>query len=175
MAFSLRLFLISWLLFATNAIADVMHSAEDGFEIKSSISVPATPEQAYRQFLKVNEWWSPEHTWWGSADALSIEPRAGGCFCETDGDKSVLHSTVAFVSPNREIRLLGGLGPLQQIGLQGVLTYKFIPESDNETRIVQIYRVSGYDPNGLKKLAVFVDQVQSLQLNRLKSRFKSRF
>jgi hypothetical protein len=61
------------------------------------------------------------------------------------------------------------------MGLLGVLTFKFIPVSDNETRIVQTHRVSGYDANGLEGLAPIVDLVQSLQLNRLKARFESRF
>lgn len=151
--------------------ADVVHSAENGFEIKMSVSVPATPEQAYSQFLKIDEWWSSEHTWFGQAENLSLDPQAGGCFCERADGQSVLHMTVSFVAPNREIRLLGGLGPLQQMGLHGALTFKFIPVSDNETKIVQIYRVTGYDPNGLKKLAPIVDQVQTLQLNRLRDRF----
>ena len=61
------------------------------------------------------------------------------------------------------------------MGLLGVLRFKFIPVSDNETRIVQTHRVSGYDANGLEGLAPIVDLVQSLQLNRLKARFESRF
>ena len=156
------------------AQADVIHAAESGFEIKMSVPVAATPEQAYAQFLRIDEWWSADHTWFGKAENLSIEPRAGGCFCERTDDESVLHMTVAFVAPNREIRLLGGLGPLQQMGLHGVLTFKFIPVSDNETRIVQIYRVTGYDPNGLKALAPIVDKVQTQQLDRLRDRFTAR-
>jgi uncharacterized protein YndB with AHSA1/START domain len=163
------------LLFSQLAVAEVLHSAEDGFELKIGVSVPATPEQAYQKFVDIGSWWSPEHTWWGKAENLSLTPEAGGCFCETDGDKSVLHLTVVFVSPNREIRLSGGLGPLQQMGLNGVLTFKFIPVSDNETRIVQIYRVSGYDPNGLKGLAPVVDKVQTLQMQRLQDQFTTRF
>lgn len=155
--------------------ADVVHSSESGFEIKMSVSVPATPEQAYARFLKIDEWWSPEHTWFGQAENLSIDPTAGGCFCERADGQSVLHMTVAFVAPNREIRLLGGLGPLQQMGLHGVLTFKFIPVSDNETRIVQVYRVTGYDPNGLKTLAPIVDKVQTLQLSRLRDLFAATF
>lgn len=163
---------LSWL---TAAQADVVHSSESGFEIKMSVSVPATPEQAYSQFLKIDEWWSADHTWFGKSENLSIEPESGGCFCERADDQSVLHMTVSFVAPNREIRLLGGLGQLQQMGLHGVLTFKFIPVSDNETKIVQIYRVTGYDPNGLKALAPIVDKVQTLQLNRLRDRFKVTF
>ncbi len=160
---------------SSGASAKVVHAAESGFEIKMSVSVGATPEQAYEQFLKVGEWWDPEHTWFGQAKNLSIDPVAGGCFCETEGDKSVLHMTVSYIAPNREIRMVGGLGPLQQMGLQGVLTFKFIPISDNETEIVQIYRVTGYDPQGLKALAPIVDQVQALQLKRLKARFSPSF
>lgn len=164
------LVLASW-----QASAEVVHSSEAGFELKMAVSVPATPEQAYKKFVDIGSWWSEEHTWWGRGGNLSLEPRAGGCFCEIDGDKSVLHLTVAFVDPGREIRLLGGLGPLQQLGLGGVLTFKFIPVSDNETRIVQVYRVHGYHPEGLKDLAPIVDQVQSLQLKRLRDSFTATF
>lgn len=166
----LSFLLVCWVL---PALGEVMNSSDEGFELKIAMSVPATPEQAYKQFLRVDEWWSSEHSWWGKAENFYLEPKAGGCFCEVDGDKSVMHMTVAFVWPNREIRMLGGLGPLQQMGLNGVLTFKFIPVSDYETRIVQIYRVSGYDPNGLKGLAPVVDQVQTLQMNRLQDRFAS--
>ncbi|MFT5560206.1 MAG: hypothetical protein ACI9Z9_000079, partial [Litorivivens sp.] len=65
--------------------------------------------------------------------------------------------------------------PLQQMGLHGVLTFKFIPVSDNETKIVQLYRVTGYDPHGLKMLAPIVDEVQTLQLNRLRDLFSPTF
>lgn len=163
--------IIAFIFWASSAQADVLHSSESGFEIKMSVSVPATPEQAYQQFLEIDEWWSPEHTWFGKAENLSLEPRAGGCFCEKEGDQSVLHMTVSYVSPNREVRLLGGLGPLQEMGLHGVLTFKFIPVSDNETTIVQLYRVTGYDPHGLKALAGIVDKVQSHQLQRLANQF----
>ncbi len=166
-------FLVFGLLILVPSHAEVVHSAPNGFEIKLGVSVPTSPKLAYEQFLKVNEWWSPDHTWWGNAENLSLEAKAGGCFCETEGDNSVLHMTVVFVDPNREIRLSGGLGPLQQMGLHGVLTFKFIPVSDNETRIVQIYRVTGYDPNGLETLAPIVDQVQAVQMSRLQDRFKS--
>jgi len=162
-------------LWASIATAEVVHSSESGFEIKMSVSVPAAPEQAYEQFLRVGEWWSSDHTWFGKAENLSIDPVAGGCFCEVDGGQSVLHMTVSCVAPNREIRLQGGLGPLQQMGLHGVLTFKFIPVSDNETNIVQLYRVTGYDPHGLKALAPIVDQVQTMQLNRLRALFAPTF
>ena len=172
----LRFFFVAVvLLTSASTVAEVMHSSASGFELKSSVSIPASPQLAYEQFVRINEWWSPEHTYWGKSSNLSLEPRAGGCFCEVDGDKSVLHMTVSFVSPNREVRMLGGLGPLQQMGLSGVLTFKFIPVSDNDTRIVQVYRVTGYDPNGLEALAPVVDQVQTLQLKSLAKQFKSRF
>jgi len=47
--------------------------------------------------------------------------------------------------------------------------------SDNETKIVQLYRVTGYDPHGLKALAPIVDEVQILQLNRLRALFSPTF
>ncbi len=162
------------MLFSVSSYADVISSGEGGFHIKMSISVHATPEQAYQQFLEIGQWWDAEHTWWGDAGNLSLDPTAGGCFCEIAGDKSVQHLTVAYVNPGKEIRLLGGLGPLQQLGLQGVLIFKFIPSSDNDTTIVQEYKVSGYDPKGLAYLAPIVDKVQTGQLRNLVSRFTTR-
>ncbi|MFT7245728.1 MAG: hypothetical protein ACI82A_003099 [Candidatus Azotimanducaceae bacterium] len=170
-----RIWVVLACLWVSAATAEVVHSTESGFEIKMSVSVPATPEQAYAQFLRVDEWWAPEHTWFGQSENLSIDPVAGGCFCEMDDGQSVLHMTVAYISPNREVRMQGGLGPLQQMGLHGVLTFKFIPISDNETKIVQLYRVTGYDPHGLKALAPIVDQVQALQLDRLRVLFSPTF
>lgn len=107
------------------ANAEVLSSAENGFSIQIEVEVKASQQQSYKQFLKVNEWWNADHTWFGDANALSIKPKVGACFCEKNGKQQALHMTVSYVNPNKEIRMIGGLGPLQAKGLHGGMTWKF--------------------------------------------------
>ena len=36
----------------------------------------------------VDQWWPEDHTWWEGT--LSIDPRAGGCFCEKNDRQQTL-------------------------------------------------------------------------------------
>ncbi len=153
--------------------AEVVDKAELGFHIKVTLEINASHTDVYDQFLKVHEWWDGDHSWFGKADGFYIEPRAGGCFCEkADGKRSVLHMLVSYVDPGSEIKLLGGLGPLQGLGLHGAMSFKFEPISKDKTRLIHEYRVTGYTKGGLLKLADAVDAVQTLQVKRLQARFQ---
>ena len=163
---TLKTIFFAILLFPTLVNADVIDSGTNGFIIESSRQVNASPEQAYQQFLAVNQWWDGSHSWFGSAENFSIEARAGGCFCELKGQQQVEHMRVSFVNPNKEIRMLGGLGPLQAMGVSGAMTWTFI-QSEQGSKVTHRYVVSGYYPDGLDKLASIVDQVQTGQLERL--------
>jgi uncharacterized protein YndB with AHSA1/START domain len=122
---------------------------------------------AWRALIQdVGRWWPKDHTWWGAEGELSIEPRAGGCFCERHGEQQASHMRVAFVDPGKLLRLTGGLGPLQGMGLDGVLELRFTPAAGG-TKIVMFYRAGGYTPDDLSKLAPVVDKVQALQLGGL--------
>lgn len=149
------------------ATADVIDAAPTGFHIKTEKTVNATPEQVYAAFLDVHLWWDGEHSWFGDAANFRLEPRAGGCFCEISGDRSVLHMTVSYVDPGKEVRLLGGLGPLQSMGLSGAMVFRFETHEDKHTKIVHEYRVTGYAKEGLEGLAPVVDAVQTHQVSRL--------
>lgn len=151
------------------AYSEVVSKAPNGFYIKSSVLVPVTSEQAYLKFLAVDQWWMEDHTYFGSRDNLSIEPKAGGCFCEKEGGKEVMHMTVSYVNPGKVVRLLGGLGPMQGMGLSGALTFQFEPVDQETSMITQEYRVTGYSPDGLEALADIVDQVQTAQLKQLQN------
>jgi len=124
-------------------------------------------EEVYQQFLKINEWWDGDHSWFGSATNFYIEPRVGGCFCEVDGDKQAQHMIVTFIEPNKEIRMLGGLGPLQMMGVSGAMSWAFSVDKSGATQITHRYTVSGYHKDGLDKLAPIVDSVQGSQVARL--------
>ena len=78
--------------------------------------------------------------------------------------------TVSFVEPNKEIRMVGGLGPLQMLGVQGGMSWKFEAIGASKTKITHSYQVVGYMKNGLDTLAPIVDRVQKIQVNELAKR-----
>lgn len=155
---------------AGHGLAEVKDAAADGFFLEVSREVSASPAATYEQFIRVGEWWNSEHTWFGDAANLSIDPQAGGCFCERDGKRSALHMLVSYVAPGEAMHMTGGLGPLQGLGLYGAMQWQFEPLENGGTRILHRYRVTGYYPGGLQQLAPVVDQVQTDQVTRLQAR-----
>jgi uncharacterized protein YndB with AHSA1/START domain len=153
---------------AAPAAAAVKDATASGFTVENAISVPVEPTKAWKALVDdVDRWWPADHTWWGAESVLSIEPRAGGCFCERHGEQQALHMLVTFVDPGRRLRLTGGLGPLQGMGLFGALEFRLAPEEGGGTRVTMYYRAGGYTPDDLSELAPVVDKVQALQLGGL--------
>jgi len=77
---------------------------------------------------------------------------------------------VVFADPGKQLRLSGGLGPLQAMGVAGSMSFVLIAQGEGEgTRLMYRYEVGGYTAAGLAALAGPVDQVQLGQLNRLKA------
>jgi hypothetical protein len=149
--------------------ADVIDASAGGFTVKSTAAISATPMAVYETVVKrVGSWWDPEHTWSGSPRNMSIEPRAGGCFCEklTAGG-SVQHMSVLLAEPGKTLRMAGGLGPIQEMPVSGVLTLTFA-EVSGGARVELTYTVGGYAKEGLSGLAPIVDQVLATQVARLK-------
>jgi uncharacterized protein YndB with AHSA1/START domain len=133
------------------------------------VDVPNDAATAWKALVDDIDRWPKDHSWWGKESRLSIEPRAGGCFCERTGDRQALHMLVSFVDPERLLRLTGGLGPLQGMGLHGALEFRLAPSPEGGTRITMFYRAGGYTPDDLSKLAPVVDKVQAQQLGGLAS------
>lgn len=155
------------LLCAPAALAEVKDAGRQGFTVENVRVVAVDPATAWAGFVEeVDRWWPKDHTWWGEASTLSIEPRAGGCFCETDGGREARHMAVVFVDPGKLMRMTGGLGPLQGMGLHGALEWRF-EAVETGTRITMRYRAGGYSPDDLSSFAPIVDQVQALQLGGL--------
>jgi hypothetical protein len=153
--------------FAGDVRAEVKDSAANGFTIENSRVVPVDAKTAWNALVNdVGRWWPKEHTWWGDARRLSIQPRAGGCFCELKGAQQAQHMTVTFVDPERTLRMTGGLGPLQGMGLSGAMEWRFA-QVEGGTRITLWYRAGGYTPDDLRKFVPVVDQVQGQQLGGL--------
>jgi hypothetical protein len=74
---------------------------------------------------------------------------------------------VTFVDPGQRLRMTGGLGPLQGMGLHGALEFRFTPAEGGGTTITMFYRAGGYTPDDLSKFAPVVDSVQALQIGGL--------
>ena len=155
---------------AGGAQAAVTQAAADGFRVLHVVEVRATPARAWKALVDVGAWWDPEHTYSGSARSLRIDPRPGGCFCERlKGQGGVEHARVVQVAPSELLRMRGALGPLQQHGIAGSLSFTLKALPERRTRITLEYVVGGYVPGGLEPIAPAVDQVLTWQLERLRS------
>jgi uncharacterized protein YndB with AHSA1/START domain len=155
------------LLLALPALAELKDASPSGFTTENSVVVMTDPMNAWQALVSgVDAWWPKDHTWWGKSGTLSIDARAGGCFCEKAGEREAQHLQVLFVDPGKLLRLSGGLGPMQGMGLYGVLEWRLVPV-DGGTRITYWYRAGGYSPDDLRSLAIVVDQVQAQQLGGL--------
>jgi len=160
---------------AAPAAAEVTASSESGFASHNEVLVRASAEQTWNAILRPGGWWNGEHTYSGDAGNMTIEPKAGGCFCETipgkDGAATgeIEHMRVIYVAPGSTLRLAGGLGPLQAEAVSGVLTMTLEPKGEM-TRISWDYVVGGYMRMPIAEMAPVVDQVVGEQLLRLATR-----
>lgn len=152
------------------ARSDVTDIRDNSFSIESTLTSRAAPAIVYRELGRVSRWWDPEHTWSGSARNLSLQMQAGGCFCETlPGGGSIQHGRVIYAQPGVLLRLDAPLGPLQEMPVTGVLTFKLAPAAGGGTQVTMTYRVAGSFTMESAKLAPLVDQVMRIQLERLKA------
>ncbi len=147
--------------------AEVLRKSDTGFNLLITADVPQSSADVYDQFVRIDEWWDKNHSYFGADGKFSLQVKAGGCFCEVNGPNEVLHMLVSFVHPGLEIRMVGGLGPLQMLGVHGGMSWAFADLPEGGTRITQIYNVTGYMDGGLGQLAEIVDKVQTGQLNAL--------
>jgi uncharacterized protein YndB with AHSA1/START domain len=140
-----------------------------GFLVKFDVSVNAPVAKVYDALVgHVGSWWNPEHTYSHDAKNLSIDARAGGCFCEKlPNGGGIEHLRVVYVAPPQVIRFSGALGPLQASGVAGSMTWKLTGESDS-TRLELTYSVGGFIPGGFEKIAPAVEAMLREQLDRLK-------
>lgn len=155
------------LLTSLPAQAEVQFVSDTGFIIENRIHVAADTDAAWQALVnKVDAWWPKDHSWWLDAGTFSIEPVAGGCFCERNGASSAEHMRIVFVEPGKLLRMNGGLGPLQGMGMFGALDWTLSPAGEG-TDITLTYRVTGTNAEGFAGLAPIVDSVQALQLGGL--------
>lgn len=167
----------SILLWAGAAMAAPAHSAvtdssEAGFAVGNSVAIAADGATVYRLLIEPARRWHGAHSYSGDAANLTLEARAGGCFCETlrvraEQPGSVEHGRVIYVAPGERLRISGALGPLQAEAATGTLSFDIVPAAKG-VRVTMSYVVGGYIRMGAAKMAPLVDQVMTEQLARLK-------
>jgi uncharacterized protein YndB with AHSA1/START domain len=151
------------------AAAEVASSSPSAFLIQAEAEIAASPDQVWRALPRIERWWSPAHTYSGDARRLSLDPRAGGCWCERWDGQSVEHARVVLVMEDdgvRTLRAVGALGPLQDLGVSGVMTFTVAPLASG-AKLTMTYRVSGDPGLTLDQLAPLVDGVLMEQFGRL--------
>jgi hypothetical protein len=148
--------------------AEVTSVGDSGFELREQVHVAAAPAMVYAALLAPRRWWDPKHTYSGDAARLTLEPKVGGCWCETiPGGGAVQHMTVIYLAPNKAVRLRGALGPLQAMGVAGSLTIT-LAGAGTGTDLTFDYAIGGYAKDGFGNLSKGVDAVLGSQATRLK-------
>lgn len=149
--------------------AEVTDSSYYGFTVKHEYQIKTLPDSLYKYIYRdVGLWWSPLHTFSGNAANMIMQPKANGCFCEKLADGgSVRHMTVVYAGPGKMLRLSGGLGPLQTMPVEAVMTIE-LKKTDDGTALTVTYAVGGYFKGGLAGLAPAVDRVLGEQFEGLK-------
>jgi uncharacterized protein YndB with AHSA1/START domain len=151
---------------AGGARAEVVESLPTGFMVRMQVLVRAPAARIYDSLVRrICLWWDPAHTWSGDSANLSLDARPGGCFCERLPGGGVSHLTVVYAAPGKMLRLSGALGPLQDSGVAGSLTWTLSP-TDTGTMVDLSYSVGGYRNGGLIEMASPVDEVLNVQLQR---------
>lgn len=151
-----------------DARAEIVNAGPSGFNLRHVVDVPSVaPPLVWAALSDVSKWWDPEHTYSGDARNLSLEPTVRGCFCEKLSlYAGIEHGTVVYAQPAKILRLIGALGPLQEFGVTGSLTWQ-IESAGGGSRITMTYNVGGYADRPLSDWAPIVDEVLVVQAQRL--------
>ncbi|HWA01701.1 MAG TPA: ATPase [Caulobacterales bacterium] len=155
---------------APMARAEVTSAAPTAFVVTDTADTSASAPQVWQALGRIGAWWSPNHSYSGDPrHHMTLDRRAGGCFCENWSGGSVEHARVIASYEDEGVwtlRLGGALGPLQDMALTGVLTFKIEPRPSG-AHVTLTYRVTGEPGSNLDQIAAPVDSVTMEQLTRL--------
>jgi len=167
MAYLLRIALCLLLAAAAPAAAhaEINAAASDGFLIVHSARIDAAPARIYALLPAIGRWWGSSHTYSGDAANLTLDPEAGGCFCERWKDGSIAHGRVILALRDQLLRIDTALGPLQSKAVTGVLSFQLVPDG-KATVLTLAYRANGASASALDKDASAVDRVLGEQFAR---------
>lgn len=160
---------------AAPAHAAVTGSSAIGFATESSVEIAADAARVYALPITPGRWWS--HSYSGDSANMTIDPRAGGCFCETipskdDPSGTIEHARIIYAMPGQRLRFSGGFGPLQSEGVAGTLDIAITP-AGKRVKVTMTYVVGGYLRTGPDKIAPLVDQLLREQLAGLRRAVES--
>ncbi len=148
--------------------ADVSASASDGFQIKIVKSIQTDATKVFDSLVNdVSKWWNADHTYSGKSENLSMDLGKGCMYEQLPSGGFVRHMEIVFFQPGKTLRLTGGLGPLQEMGVAGAMTFSLTPNGKT-TDLELTYNVSGSSTQQLDKIAPAVEKVLSEQLESLK-------
>lgn len=155
---------------AVPASAEVVRSETGGFASSNSVVVGADRAATWAMLVEPQMWWT--HSWSNNSANLSLDPRAGGCFCEVipnpegGAPGSAQHARVVMVMPQSTLRMVGSFGPPQSEGLAGTLTVT-LSEVEQGTAIRWDYVIGGQWRMSAEQMAPVVDRVQAEFLGAL--------
>ena len=142
--------------------AEVKLARADAMLIEHRFTIAAPAAKAWEVLVHPERYWPADHTWSGKRESLSIDPVAGGCYCERWDGGSAEHGRVGMAVPGRLLVLNAALGPFLEMAISGILAIK-LEEKDGVTTAIMTYRVSGDAEHKLDQLAPFVDPVLGMQ------------
>jgi hypothetical protein len=144
------------------ARAEVAATSSTGFTVVERRDVHATPADLGPALAAVSAWWNEAHTFSHKASNLSLATAAGSCFCERWATGSVQHAQVIYADTG-VVRLLGALGPLQGLAVQGVLSFRLAEaEKPGAPNVLEItYRIGGGEAADMQRWPALVDKMMS--------------
>lgn len=153
------------------AQAEVVNAGPDGFEIALKRPSERDVKTQFERIMRISEWWSSDHTWSGDAKNLRITTLAsGGQWREVWENGDVEHGRI--IAGSRQgntwmVRFDAALGPLQGMGVKGILTMEVVAQEAGGSEVIFHYFVTGAAFQELDKIAPVVDGVLATQIDNL--------
>ena len=119
--------------------------AETGSDPRVSVTVPASPAEAFRVYIEhPAEWLPPSHTFISEPESITIEPWAGGRFYErgADGTEAVRGTVVEWAPVSRLAvtwRIGPGWRPIDNDEHASVVVVEFSPAGADACEVVLTY------------------------------------
>lgn len=160
--------MLMMVLSSSAARAEIVSAGPAGFAVRHVAEMPnSAAPVVWAALTDIGKWWDPAHTFSGDSRNLTLEPIVRGCLCERLSlYAGVEHARVVYAQPAKMLRLSGALGPLQEFGVTGSMTWQIEPAGGG-SRVTLTYSVGGYADRPLADWAPIVDEVIGVQLQRL--------